>query len=464
MKPLPPAFLERMQSLLGREYPDFLACYDAPPNVGLRVNLLKLTADDFRRLSPFGLEPVPWTAEGFRLTDESQPGKHPYHAAGLYYLQEPAAMAATDALDPQPGERVLDLAASPGGKTTHIASRMQNTGLLVANEIRTKRIPALAGNLERWGVRNALITNEPPERLSDRLPGFFDRVLVDAPCSGEGMFRKEPDVRAEWNPEGIAGYAARQRLILAFAARLVHPGGVLVYSTCTFAPEENESVIASFLDENRDFALDPGLPPLPGLASARPEWIQPQRSDVWLGAARIWPHLSPGEGHFIARLKRVSGDKGPSIRRASLPVPPRPALDDFNRFISNYCSLNTAHWSPVTERLALLGPRLYHVPPETPDLSGLRISSPGWWLGEAKKGRFEPSHALAMALRADDARLRLDLPADDGRVSAYLRGQTIAASLPDGWTLVTVDGFPLGWGKAVNGVLKNHYPAGLRVY
>ncbi|MFZ5920212.1 MAG: RsmB/NOP family class I SAM-dependent RNA methyltransferase [Chloroflexota bacterium] len=459
MKPLPPAFLERMQSLLGNEYPGFLACYDAPPNVGLRVNLLKLSADDFRRLSPFGLEPVPWTAEGFRLTGDEQPGKHPYHAAGLYYLQEPAAMAATDALDPQPGERILDLAASPGGKTTHIASRMKNTGLLLANEIRTKRIPALAANLERWGVRNTLITNEPPERLADRLPGFFDRVLVDAPCSGEGMFRKEPDVRAEWKAEGIAGYAERQRLILTFAARLVRPGGVLVYSTCTFAPEENEAVVASFLDKNRDFALAPSLPPLPGLSSARPEWIQPIRSGPWPGAARIWPHLSPGEGHFIARLERVGGDPGPSIRRASLPVPPRPALEDFNAFIMEHATLDI-----TALNLVLLSSRLYHLPPETPDLSGLRVSSPGWWLGEAKKNRFEPGHALAMALRAADARLRLDLAVDDSRLAAYLRGQPLDLSLPNGWTLVTVDGYPLGWGKAVNGVLKNHYPAGLRVY
>ncbi len=458
MKPLPPAFLDRMQSLLGGEYADFLACYDQSPNIGLRVNLLKLTASEFSRISPFELTPVPWTAEGFRLTSDEQPGKHPYHAAGLYYLQEPAAMAAADALGPQPGERVLDLAASPGGKTTHIASRMGNTGLLLANEIRTKRIPPLAANLERWGVRNTVITNEPPERLADRLPGFFDRVLVDAPCSGEGMFRKEPDVRAEWNAEGIAGYAARQRLILAFAARLVRPGGVLVYATCTFAPEENEAVVASFLDENRDFALDPGLPPLPGLSSARPEWVQAERSGPWAGAARIWPHLSPGEGHFIARLKRVGGDESPPVRRACLPVPPRSALEDFNAFITGHATLDI-----TTLNLVQLGPFVYHLPPETPDLSGLRIPSPGWRLGEAKKGRFEPGHALAMALRVNEARLRLDLSADDSRVAAYLRGQPLDATLPDGWTLVTVDGFPLGWGKAVKGVLKNHYPSGLRL-
>jgi len=458
MKPLPPVFLERMQSFLGSEYTDFLACYEQSPNIGLRINLLKLSVDDFHHISPFELASVPWTAEGFRITDESQPGKHPYHTAGLYYLQEPAAMAATDVLDPQPGERILDLAASPGGKTTHITSRMQNTGLLVANEIRTKRIPALASNLERWGVRNTVITNEPPERLVDKLPGFFDRVLVDAPCSGEGMFRKEPDVRAEWNSDGIAGYAERQRLILGFAARLVRPGGVLVYSTCTFAPEENEAVIAAFLDDNREFELDHEASPLPQLSSARPEWIQSEHSDNWAGASRIWPHLSPGEGHFIARMRHVSGEESPFPKRPDLPSPPRSAFDDFRAFISEF-----NHFDVAALNLAYLGNRFYHIPPETPDLSGLRISSPGWWLGDAKKNRFEPSHALAMGLRSDDVNLRFDLSADDERVTTYLRGLTFNVNLPDGWTLVTVEGFPLGWGKVVRGVLKNHYPSGLRI-
>ncbi len=460
MKPLPPAFLERMQNLLGDEYPDFLACYDNPATVGLRVNTLKLTPEAFQSISPYPLTPVPWCPTGFRITntsDESRPGKHPYHAAGLHYLQEPSAMIVAEVLDPQPGERVLDLAASPGGKMTAIAARMQNQGLLIANEIRTKRIPALASNLERWGARNTLIVNETPDRLADRLPGYFDRVLVDAPCSGEGMFRKEPDVRLEWQAAAIPGYAERQRLILRIAARLVRPGGILVYATCTFAPEEDEGVIEHFLLENREFALDPWPTTESLTAPSHPEWVQADTSRDWRGARRLWPHLLPGEGHFVARLRRVSGEAGPSERLAGLPVPLRNVQDDFQAFVAGFLDFD-----PSALNLAFLGSRIYHIPPGTPDLSGLRISNPGWWLGDAKKGRFEPSHALAMGLFAHQACLRLDLAAGDPAVASYLGGQTLPVNLPDGWTLVTVDGFPLGWGKVVQGVLKNHYPSGLR--
>jgi len=459
MKPLPAAFLERMESLLGAEYPAFLACYDRPAYTGLRVNTLKLTPDKFQAISPFRMEPAPWCAAGFHLpgaVGETRPGLHPHHAAGLYYLQEPSAMAVAGALDPQPGERVLDLAASPGGKTTAIASRMQNSGLLVANEIRTKRIPALASNLERWGARNCVILNETPERLADRLPGFFDRVLLDAPCSGEGMFRKEPDVRAEWDEAAIPGYAERQRLVLGIAARLVRPGGVLAYATCTFAPEEDEGVIEHFLHGDRDFLLDPWPGGEPWSSPARPEWVGAEPSRDWRGARRLWPHLVPGEGHFIARLRRAGGEDGVSKREAGLPVPPRAALDDLREFCASSLSLDLQQLN-----LALLGSRIYHIPPGTPDLGGLRIPVPGWELGEARKGRFEPSHALALGLSAGQARLRLDLEREDPRLETYLRGGTLAAAA-GGWTLVTVDGFPLGWGKAVQGVLKNHYPPGLR--
>ena len=442
------------------EYPAFLACYDQPAHTGLRVNTLKLTPQVFQTISPFPLESVPWCPSGFRIpnaVDERRPGKHPYHAAGLYYLQEPSAMAVAEVLDPHPGERILDLAASPGGKTTAIAARMQHQGLLIANEIRTKRIPALKSNLERWGCRNTVIVNEPPERLADHLPGFFDRVLVDAPCSGEGMFRKEPDVRLEWQAEAIPGYAERQRLILRIAAHLVRPGGVLAYATCTFAPEEDEGVIEHFLRENRDYSLEPWPISESLSAPARSEWVQGDMSREWRGVRRLWPHLVPGEGHFIARLRRASGEESPSMQLADLPIPPRSVLDDFRAFLGETLELDISALN-----LALLGSRIYHIPPGTPNLSGLRISEPGWWLGEAKKGRFEPSHALAMGLSAGQARLRKELKTGDPAVDSYLRGQTLGADLPNGWILVTVDGFPLGWGKVVQGVLKNHYPSGLR--
>jgi len=264
---IPVAFLERMERLLGGEYPAFLASYDERPSVGLRVNTLKIAPEVFRQIAPFELTPVPWCAAGFTIVEgDVEPGKHPYHPAGLYYLQDPSAMAVAELLDPQPGERVLDLASAPGGKATHIAAKMQGQGLLVANEIHSKRAWELASNLERWGVANVAITHETPERLAERFEGFFDRVLVDAPCSGEGMMRKGTAARIEWAPELIRGCTFRQADILEHAARLVRPSGWLAYSTCTFNPEENEGTVSHFIAARPDFELvepprQPGFTP-----------------------------------------------------------------------------------------------------------------------------------------------------------------------------------------------------------
>lgn len=289
--PVPPRFLERMRALLGEEYPQLAALYAAPPTHGLRVNTLKLTPDRFSELSPFPITPLPYSPAGFLVDDEARPGKHPYHAAGLYYLQDPHAQAVAEILAPQPGERVLDLAAAPGGKTTHLASKMQHQGVLVANEIKTKRVGHLAANLERWGERNVAVTNETPERLADFFGPFFDRVLVDAPCSGEGMFRKDPAARQDWSEEMIAGCAARQSAILRVAARLVRPGGWLCYATCTFAPEEDEDIVRRFLDDHMDFEI------------VRDTCFGNDPGNTTHGL-RLWPHHSPGEGHFIALLQR----------------------------------------------------------------------------------------------------------------------------------------------------------------
>ncbi|NUM48639.1 MAG: RsmB/NOP family class I SAM-dependent RNA methyltransferase, partial [Anaerolineales bacterium] len=312
--PLPPAFLTRMQTLLGEEYDAFLASYAASPHVGLRVNTLKLSVEEFQTLAPFPLDPIPWNPTGFRVLEsetrpfdaaQGRPGLHPYHAAGLYYLQEPSAQAVAEILDPQPGERILDLAAAPGGKTTHIAAKMQNRGVLVANEIHPKRVWDLAKNLERWGARHVIITHETPERLADALPAYFDRVLVDAPCSGEGMFRKTPDAIRDWSPEFVAGCAMRQTNILDTAAQLVRPGGWLCYATCTFAPEENEHVIARFLASHPEFALV-SPPQRPGFTPTSPSAPVPLFSPPpsSLTTIRLFPHRAPGEGHFIALLQR----------------------------------------------------------------------------------------------------------------------------------------------------------------
>lgn len=389
-------------------------------------------------------------------------------------------MAVAELLDPQPGERVLDLAAAPGGKATHIASLMRGEGLLVANEVHSQRAWELAGNLERWGARNVAVTNETPERLAERFPGFFDRVLVDAPCSGEGMLRKGEAARREWAPALVRGCALRQTGILAHAALLVRPGGRLVYSTCTFNPEENEGTVARFLTDSPDFALvEP--PRRPGFSPGRPDWLavgaglapapgqapaqgHPQgdaptdaRSDL-TRAVRLWPHLVPGEGHFIAVLERAAdGSADPPIKPGMPASPPRAAAAAYRTFCADHLAA-----APAAERLALIGSYLYALPAALPDLTGLRCLHPGWWLGTIKKDRFEPSHALALGLRPEDARRVLALPADAPELAAYLRGELFRSPGEDGWTLVCVDGHPLGWGKRVQGAIKSHYPRGLR--
>jgi NOL1/NOP2/sun family putative RNA methylase len=459
VKFIPQLFLERMQRLLGEEYPAFLASYAEFPLAGLRVNTLKIPPEEYQKISPYPLIPAPWSWDGFLVGGETQPGKHPYHNAGLYYLQEPSAMAAVEILAPQPGERVLDLAAAPGGKSTQIASRMQHQGLLVANEIHPKRVWELAANIERWGAHNVVITNESPERLAAHLGDFFDRVLLDAPCSGEGMFRKSETARVEWGVDLVKRCAIRQSHILEEAARLVRPGGWLVYSTCTFAPEENEYVIASFLDSHPQYDLC--VPKhLEGFAPGRPEWVGREFNKIPLQhTVRIWPHHASGEGHFIALLQRQDDSSGSCIKRRSIQKMVRQEILLFRRFCQENLGVSFEE-----DQLIKIGTYLYQTPPSMPDLSDLKVIHPGWWLGSLKKSRFEPTHALAMGLTMEAARDVIKVAADSREAPAYLRGENLLNPGQDGWVMVAVEpGFPLGWGKRVQGVLKNFYPHGLRL-
>ena len=458
---IPPLFLERMSRLLGDEYPAFAESLNAAPKSGLRVNTLKLTAERFKEIAPFSLgENVPWCPSAFVLDGEERPGLHPYHMAGLYYMQDPSAMSPAELLNPQPGELVLDLAAAPGGKTTHLAALMQGSGLLVANEIKDKRVGHLAQNVERWGAGNVVVTNETPERLADHFGAFFDRVLVDAPCSGEGMFRKDMGARMDWSPEMVAGCAARQRNILRVAAKLVRPGGFLLYSTCTFAPEEDESSINGLLNGKADgngleiFEVV-ALPQLPGFAPGRPDWVEGENVSATLsGAARLFPHRLEGEGHFACLLQKKDaggGERPEQARRVRLS---KEFWGLWRGFAQDVLSVDLTE-----ERLRVAGERLYFVPEESIDFGRLRVVHPGVWLGTFKKERFEPAHPLALFLKPGEAKNTLDLPVDGRELAAYLRGESIPADVK-GWTLVTVSGFGIGWGKGVQGALKNHYPRG----
>ena len=437
----PPAFLRRMEALLGpADYEAFLAAAQRPRAVALRRNTLK-------QLPAVAVgDPVPWAKDGYYYDPDTRPGLSPYHDAGAYYLQEASAMAPAGLLDVRPGMAVPDLCAAPGGKSSQIAALLEGRGLLVSNEIHPKRAAVLARNLERMGAANALTLNEHPQRLAERFPGFFDRILVDAPCSGEGMFRKEEAAVADWSVETVQMCARRQREILESAAAMLRPGGRLVYSTCTFAPEENEGVLSDFLWAHPEFSV--GGADAPWFAPGRPDWVENPASGLER-TFRLWPHKLRGEGHFAAILQKADGgpaapqDEEPSIREPK-------ELAEFR----------AAAGAEVPEgKLIAFGKSLCLAPENLPALRGLKVLRPGLELGQVLKNRFQPAHAWAMWLPS--AASTADFPADSPEIETYLSGGTIAGP-QTGWTLLTVDGLGLGWVKGSGGVLKNHLPKGLR--
>ncbi|RXT05847.1 NOL1/NOP2/sun family putative RNA methylase [Ammoniphilus sp. CFH 90114] len=455
MKRIPIEFEKRMKSLLIDEFDSFIESYNQPAHQGLRINTLKTQVEEFLRRSPFSLEPVPWCPTGFYYSEQDRPGKHPYHAAGVYYIQEPSAMSVVEFLQPVPGENILDLCAAPGGKSTQIAAYLQGNGFLVSNEIHPSRSKALSENIERCGIKNALVTNETPERLAARFPTFFDRILVDAPCSGEGMFRKLEEACDDWSNEKVAHCAFMQEEILDAAALMLKPGGVMVYSTCTFSPEENEKKMVQFLEKHPSFVLEQ-LPPHHGMVEGRSDWGEgPEELGKTL---RLWPHRLRGEGHYVARLRKAEGQEHMpgKIRQ---PKVDKQAIKSFEEFQTSYLT------SEIVQHDGFLqfGEQLYLHPLGMPSIDKLKVVRPGWHLGTVKKGRFEPSHALALGLQKEQARLTHTFHPTDMDLLRYLRGESIMIYTEQkGWTLVCVEEFPIGWGKISNGQLKNHYPKGLR--
>ena len=525
---LPQAFLDRMKGMLGKDYEAFLASYDKPRHPALRVNPLKISSEDFLKLAPYSLEPVPWAApNGFYYDPQARPGKSPYHEAGLYYIQEPSAMAVAALSGTRPGDRVLDLCAAPGGKSTQLAGMLNGRGLLVSNEIHPQRARILSRNIERLGIRNTIVTNEAPEDLSKHFPDFFDRIIVDAPCSGEGMFRKEEEAIPNWSPDNVRLCANRQAGILDQADRMLKAGGVLVYSTCTFAPAEDEESIQNFLERHSDYEeID------------LPEKLGPDLDRFGFAAGsdgkslRLWPHKLDGEGHFLAVLRKAGEDaEGSENISGSFEIGGSQGLPDGasarpsegwkaafesdwkaegrsgkkkkktkkNRdrkgadlFDSEAAKL----WKEFSEEafsdsegaffqqsdagkssgeassrrvldetegtLRQFGQDLYLLP-EALNLDSIKVLRAGLHLGTVKKNRFEPDHALVLALKKEELKQTLNLSADSEEVKAFLRGESISCP-GKGWTAVLVDGYTLGWGKASGGVLKNHYPKGLRMY
>lgn len=450
---LPIGFQTRMKALLKEEYEDLIRTYHENKHQGLRVNTLKVSIEEFLQKAPFTLEKIPWVNEGFYHNEEDQPGKHPYHEAGLYYIQEPSAMAVGEILDPKPGERVLDLCAAPGGKTTHIAAKMSHQGLLLANEIHPSRAKILSQNIERMGIQNAVVTNETPDRLEKRFLGYFDRILVDAPCSGEGMFRKDPQSCTEWSQGNVALCVDRQLDILQHAGQMLRSGGRLVYSTCTFSPEENEGVVSQFLQMNPEFEIDQAQV-YEGFDQGRKDWIAEAPANIEK-TVRLWPHKLQGEGHFIAVLRKIGGETAPRLKYAET-ITDKKLLKHYFQFADE-----TLTFTP-NGQYVLFGDHLYIIPEEMLSLKSLKVVRPGWHLGTIKKNRFIPSHALALSLNGDQVKHKWNLDKDSRDINAYLRGESLEAVGEKGWYLIEVDGYSIGWGKLVDHILKNHYPKGLR--
>lgn len=478
MMNLPIEFEKKMKAFLGNEWDDFLYSYDNNRFQALRFNTLKVqsTEERMRILKVLGIssdKKVSWADEAYYFDENVRPGKHPYHEMGLYYIQEPSAMSAAALLAPKPGMRVLDLCAAPGGKSTQLATYLGDSGLLVSNEINTQRSRILSQNIERMGIKNAIVTNEDSFVLASHFPGFFNAIQVDAPCSGEGMFRKLPEAIEQWSMENVAICAARQKEILDNAAVMLKPGGVIVYSTCTFSKEENEDVIEYFLERHPDFTLEE--------------------------MERFWPHKVDGEGHFVAKLVRrgsvnelgadydLCEDSCNKVEDTGLKADrktkknknsknrkneTKPALTKENmklltEFLDETISEDMAAWIK-NSRLVMFGEQLYRLPDMEVDIKGLKVQRAGLHIGEFKKQRFEPSHSLALALKLSEAKNLVKLTWDDPQTTGFFNGQSVmlsdeqTAECKKGWALVCVDGYTAGWGKVNGTQVKNHYPKGLR--
>lgn len=457
---LPIEFENKMKAFLGNEWDDFLYSYDNNRFQALRFNTLKFQSPEerMRILKVLGISSdkrVSWANEAYYFDENVRPGKHPYHEMGLYYIQEPSAMSAAALLAPKPGMRVLDLCAAPGGKSTQLATYLGDSGLLVSNEINTQRSRILSQNIERMGIKNAIVTNEDSFVLASHFPGFFNAIQVDAPCSGEGMFRKLPEAIEQWSMENVAICAARQKEILDNAAVMLKPGGTIVYSTCTFSKEENEDVIEYFLEKHSDFTLEE--------------------------MERFWPHKVDGEGHFVAKLvRRGSVDTGFKSDRQTKKIKnnknrkneTKPALTKENmKLLSEFLDETISDDMAAlikNSRLVMFGEQLYRLPDMEVDIKGLKVQRAGLHIGEFKKQRFEPSHSLALALKLSEAKNVVKLTCDNPQTIGFFNGQSVmlsdeqAAECKKGWALVCVDGYPAGWGKVNGTQVKNHYPKGLR--
>lgn len=454
---LPAAFVENMGRILGEELPAYLESYRKPRFMGLRVNTSKISVEEFERICPFrSLRRVPWVGNGYYYTEEDAPTRHPYYYAGLYYIQEPSAMTPAGMLPVEEEDRVLDLCAAPGGKATELAAKLNHTGLLVANDASASRTKALLKNLEVFGMPNILITSEMGDKLDVYFHEFFDKILIDAPCSGEGMFRKQAQMIPAWEKQGPEVFARMQREILGQAASLLKPGGKMLYSTCTFSELENEGSVDDFLKRHPEFHLLE-LPMYEGFCPGKPELVK--SAYPLERCIRLFPHKIDGEGHFLALLEKDGAPekKEPERKKKSAKLPPE--LAEFLQDIE-------LPFDPAGIQIRDM--KVFWMPDGIGRCPGLRFLRSGLYMGELLKKRFEPSQAFAMVLKREEYASVIDLSSEDERVYRYLRGESLEieegmCARSTGWQLICVDGYPLGWGKLIRGTLRNKYFSGWRM-
>lgn len=549
---LPKGFEDRMRELLGEEYEAYLQCYNKPHFGGLRVNTLKTTPEDFEKICPYSLKRIPWIENGYYYHDHDQPSKHPYYYAGLYYIQEPSAMTPASLLPIQPGDKVLDICAAPGGKSTELGAKLRGEGVLVSNDISNSRAKALLKNVEMFGIRNALVVSEAPDKLARYFLEYFDKILIDAPCSGEGMFRKSSDMIKNWEQNGVTHYSEIQKEIILSAASMLKAGGTMLYSTCTFSPEENEGTISYLLEHCPEFRVVKAIPDensqkerglsYEGFDFGKPNWIENGKEEL-KDCIRLWPHKVNGEGHFVALLykEKVNCNDGHESKTPHSVHPleeeetnciclehhksglmsladDNPQMDyvtnhkqqkykerknknnnsksyppkyNSSKYVSKENIVSKASMKqniiltkaanelseeamkfiddlkfPMEERLLeVRDEKVYLMPKGLPDLKGLRLLRQGFLIGEMKKQRFEPSQALANGLKVTEYAKRIHFSVDDTNVIRYLKGETITLDkdYPDGWYLVCVDDYPLGWLKVTKSNVKNKYQPGWRL-
>jgi len=454
---IPKEFEKKYRKLMSSsEYSDFMTALNNPPVTGLRVNRLKISLTRWNEIAPFGNKPVPWSEDGFYIDGGSRPGAHPYYHAGLYYIQEPSAMFPAETLGAGPGDRVLDLCAAPGGKTVRLAAGMKNQGILLSNDINPKRIKALVKNIEINGIVNAVVTNESPEKLADEYENYFNKILLDVPCSGEGMFRKDADALKSWNRYKSDELQGLQREIFKSAYRMLSPGGTLVYSTCTFNPEENEQNIAFFLKTNPDlFLID--IPKKNGIEPGRPDWADgnPELEK----AARLWPHKIKGEGHFTALMGRT-GEAGRQNGSVLSDEPGNSFRCEPGSSFNRFCDRMLVN--PPQGVFHKKGEELYILPAGYEYTQKLRAVKTGLYLGTESHHGFEPSQSFIMAMKWENLKHRKSFSLSDPDLMRYLKGETLLREGEYGYIALGVDGFPLGWGKIGENGLKNLYPKGWR--